>query len=167
MEQSEKWWKSILSHRTRWSRYSGILKGVKYELFFFFKILVKTSISRSLKWKSTIDTGAIRFLVEQFQLEEESIRHRGQHFSGKMQILQFIRTCFITVVWCFILCVYNVHFWKCVLGQLNVQCSCIRDIKHCSMCTTASQFHIFDIDNGWNVQIFQIGYRNTDLRKFI
>ena len=83
-----------------WSKDSGILKGVKYELknFFFFKFLVKTRpISRRLKWnwKSTIDTRAIRFLVEQFQFEEESIHICSEkcisvHFCGLF--FSFIRT---------------------------------------------------------------------------
>ena len=55
--------------------------------------------SRWLKfgWESTIDTGAIRFLVEQFQFEEESIRHC--RITARRPTL--LRKCiFLQFLWC-------------------------------------------------------------------
>ena len=72
------------------------------------------------------DRRAIRFLVEQFQFQEESIPYGSKaniaqklhHLCNSCSVCLCFRACFIIVVWCVIVCAYN--SCKCVLG-LNVR----------------------------------------------
>ena len=109
------------------------------------------------------DRRAIRFLVEQFQFQEESIPYGSKaniaqkmhHICKSFGAFLCFRACFSILVWyvkvC--VCIMCTHASVC----LGLMFACTRDIKHCSTCTP-SQFHIFDIDNGWNVHIFQMEY---------